>query len=221
MNENELSEIPIVNIDIKIPKAYGKNFKKHDEASVSLLAAGIKEWGQTQPILLDKDMVIIAGHGRLLACKKLGWKTIDARIMSHYTKDQANAVRINDNQVVSTEYDSVMARLAVEELPEYSAEQLGFTEAEFDKLLMDYKEIDISAFTQDLVGDVVAQAESATHDIAKSDLKMVSIATAMGFKSITTETSRKLAKFMAGLQERFDQEDLATAFAMFIAEEVV
>ena len=77
-------------------KAYEKNPRKNEKA-VAPVAESIKEFGFKVPIIIDKDNVIVAGHTRLKAAKKLGMKTVPCIIADDLTDDQIKAFRIADN----------------------------------------------------------------------------------------------------------------------------
>jgi len=79
-------------------KAYEKNPRKNDNA-VGPVAESIKEFGFKVPIIIDKDNVIVAGHTRLKAAKKLGMKTVPCVVADDLTPDQIKAFRLADNKV--------------------------------------------------------------------------------------------------------------------------
>jgi ParB-like chromosome segregation protein Spo0J len=77
---------------------YDRNPRKRDQKDVDSLAAVIKECGWNQPIVVDKDFVIVAGHTRLAAAQKLGLAKVPVFIADHLTPAQAKAYRIADNR---------------------------------------------------------------------------------------------------------------------------
>ena len=77
-------------------KAYEKNPRKNDNA-VAPVAESIKEFGFKVPIIIDKDNVIVAGHTRLMAAKKLGMKSVPCIIADDLTPQQIKAFRVADN----------------------------------------------------------------------------------------------------------------------------
>lgn len=77
-------------------KAYEKNPRKNDKA-VAPVAESIKEFGFKIPIIIDNDNVIIAGHTRLMAAKKLGMKTVPCIVADDLTPEQIKAFRVADN----------------------------------------------------------------------------------------------------------------------------
>jgi ParB-like chromosome segregation protein Spo0J len=78
---------------------YARNSRTHSEQQVSQIAASIKEWGWTTPVLVDEDGGIIAGHGRVLAAQKLGIDEIPTIVATGWTKAQKAAYVLADNQL--------------------------------------------------------------------------------------------------------------------------
>lgn len=216
--DEALIPIQLMRIDIPIP--YHLNSKIHDESNIKMLMASISTSRLNNPIIVDKDMVIIAGHGRLEAMKRLDKKFIEVRVFAHLTKQEANIARIADNKTVSVDYDSSTLRLELQEidLSEVDAAALGFEAMELEKIIVVYDEIDKSAFTQDLNADVDSQSKEAEHDIKKADLKLVPVINGLGFKVVTIDATRKIARFVATLQEQYELEDPAEAFMQFVEE---
>ena len=208
----------LVDIDTLVP--YALNSKVHDEKNIAYLMSSISTQGLHDRILVDKNMVIIAGHGRLEALKRLKRRMVEVRIMTHLDEKGANKARIANNKTTSVEYDSSMLNREIEAagLTVLDASDIGFDLAEFNNLTMVFDEIDSTAFTKDLNADVDKQTKEAEHDIKKSDLKLVSITNGLGFKVVTVDATRKIARFIASLQEQFDQEDPAAAFVQFVEE---
>ena len=127
----------IENINIKEIIPYEKNPRKNEEA-VEIVAKSIKEFGFQQPIIIDKNKVIIAGHTRLKAAIKLGFKEVPIVRAENLTPDQVKAFRLMDNK--SHEYARWDISLLKEELIElkgenYNLDLTGFTGAEIDWLL--------------------------------------------------------------------------------------
>lgn len=78
---------------------YAKNARTHSPEQVEQLAASIREWGFTMPILVDEKDEIIAGHGRVLAAETLGLDTVPAMVASGWTQRQIKAYRLADNRL--------------------------------------------------------------------------------------------------------------------------
>jgi DNA modification methylase len=117
---------------------YAANSRTHSDAQVAQIAASIKEFGWTNPILIDGDNTIIAGHGRLLAARKLGLEEVPAIILDHLTKAQQRALVIADNQLaLNAGWDMDMLKAEIEDLSleDFNLEILGFDDDFLDGLL--------------------------------------------------------------------------------------
>jgi DNA modification methylase len=117
---------------------YAANSRTHSDAQVAQIAASIKEFGWTNPILIDDDNTIIAGHGRLLAARKLGMEEVPAIILDHLTKAQQRALVIADNQLaLNAGWDMNMLKAEIEDLSleDFNLDLLGFDEKFLDGLL--------------------------------------------------------------------------------------
>jgi hypothetical protein len=82
-------------------KRYAGNAREHPEAQLQKLAESIKTFGFCVPVLLDRDGVLIAGHGRILAAERAGLTEVPTLSLDHLTADQARALRIADNKIAS------------------------------------------------------------------------------------------------------------------------
>lgn len=122
-----------MNIDQII--AYEKNAKKHPKDQVQKIAASIKEFGFNQPLVLDKNNVVIVGHGRLEAAKLLGMTEVPT-ITVDLTEEQANAYRLADNKLNESDWDM---KLVIEELKGLSSEMLELTGFDIELLKPDFK----------------------------------------------------------------------------------
>jgi len=96
---------------------YAKNSRSHSEHQVSQVAASIKEFGFTNPILIDADNGIIAGHGRLMAAQRLGIDKAPCIRLSHLTESQKKAYVIADNKLaLNAGWDEELLRLELGEI---------------------------------------------------------------------------------------------------------
>lgn len=84
---------------------YSKNAKRHPSEQVKLIANSIKQFGFQQPIVIDKDNVVVIGHGRLLAAKRLKIKQVPVVRVDNLTDDQIKALRLADNKVAESEWN--------------------------------------------------------------------------------------------------------------------
>jgi DNA modification methylase len=117
---------------------YAANSRTHSDAQVAQIAASIKEFGWTNPILIDGDNTIIAGHGRLLAARKLGLEEVPAIILDHLSKAQQRALVIADNQLaLNAGWDMDMLKAEIEDLQleDFDIDLLGFDDKFLDGLL--------------------------------------------------------------------------------------
>lgn len=84
---------------------YSKNAKKHDKTQIANVAESIKQYGFVQPLVIDKDSVIVIGHCRALAAKKLGIDTVPCVCVDDLTPEQVNALRLVDNKSNESDWD--------------------------------------------------------------------------------------------------------------------
>jgi len=129
-------EIKEVEISALIP--YAKNSRTHDDAQVAQIAASIKEFGWTNPILVDGDKGVIAGHGRLLAARKLGMVKVPTIELKDMTEAQKKAYVIADNKLaLNAGWDTNFLSLELQELKDqdFDLTLLGFDDKELDALL--------------------------------------------------------------------------------------
>ena len=111
---------------IKSIRPYEKNPRRNDEA-VDAVAASIKEFGWQQPIVVDRDGVIIAGHTRYKAAKKLKCDTVPVVVADDLTEDQVKAYRLADNKTGElAEWDNALLGEELAELADFDMEQFGF-----------------------------------------------------------------------------------------------
>lgn len=106
---------------------YAKNAKKHPKKQIEQIAASIKEFGFNQPIVVDKEGVIIVGHGRYEAAVSLGMKEEDMPIkVVDLTKDQAKAYRLADNKLNESDWEMDLVIEELAELPPHLFDLTGF-----------------------------------------------------------------------------------------------
>ena len=126
-----------VSVDRLIPSA--TNARTHTREQVAKIAASIREWGWTNPILVGADDDVIAGHARLLAARKLGLAEVPVILLKHLTPAQRQALLIADNQLAITGagWDEELLRSELAKLhdEEFTLELLGFDDAELARLL--------------------------------------------------------------------------------------
>ena len=153
-----------VAVDKLIP--YVNNSRKHSDAQVAQIAASIKEFGWTNPILVDGDHGIIAGHGRLMAARKLGMKEVPVIELAHLTDTQRKALIIADNKLaMNAEWDTDLLTIELNELlaDNFAMEILGFDPKELSALLE--PEVVEGLTDEDAVPDVPEEPKTQLGDI--------------------------------------------------------
>ena len=95
----------IIERQIKELIPYEKNTKKHDQTQINNVAESIKQYGFVQPVVIDKNDVIVIGHCRVLAAKQLNMRTVPCVSVDDLTEEQVKALRIIDNKSNESEWD--------------------------------------------------------------------------------------------------------------------
>jgi len=129
-------KIEHTSVDRLIP--YARNARTHAEEQVAQIAGSIAEFGFVNPILVDEDDVIIAGHGRLLAARKLGLTDVPVIRLGHLSETQRRALVIADNKIAeNAAWDEELLLLELEELraEDFDLDITGFDLDEIDRLL--------------------------------------------------------------------------------------
>lgn len=119
---------------------YASNSRTHSDAQVAQIAASIREFQFTNPILIDGDNTIIAGHGRLLAARKLGMESVPAIVLDYLSKAQQRALVIADNQLaLNAGWDIQLLKAEIEDLnlEGFDLELLGFDERELENFILE------------------------------------------------------------------------------------
>lgn len=112
-------------------RPYEKNAKKHPEEQVEHIANSIREFGWQQPLVVDKDNVLVIGHGRLLAAKHLGLQEVPVVRADQLTEQQIAALRLADNKTNESDWDFDLLDLELEGIDEIDMEQFGFVLPDF------------------------------------------------------------------------------------------
>lgn len=177
---------------------YDKNVKKHDAAQVSKIAESIRRFKWTQPIVVDRNGVIINGHGRRLAAIELGLTQVPVWVRDDLTDEEVRAARLADNRVALSDIDADMLQ---EELAALNLDLTGiFDDKELNFLAADLGEMNESAFVDDLEAEIAEQVAETKREIEATDVRDVKIAKALGFSSIRGKDERVVARFMAAAE---------------------
>ena len=122
-----MQELNIKYMNIRDLKPYKKNAKKHSKEQVEQIANSIKEFGFTQPVIIDKNNEVVAGHGRILGAKKAGLKQVPTVCLEELTEEQIKAYRLVDNKLNESEWDKKTLKEELDELyNSFSMEDFGF-----------------------------------------------------------------------------------------------
>lgn len=113
----------VKNIPIKEIVPYAKNAKKHDKRQIDNVAESIRQYGFVQPVVIDRDGVIVIGHCRVLAAKKLGMDAVPCVCVDDLTPEQVNALRLVDNKTNESDWDMDLLSM---ELPEIDLSTFDF-----------------------------------------------------------------------------------------------
>ena len=127
----------IVYKPIKELKPYKKNAKKHPKTQVEQIANSIKEFGFTQPVLIDKDNNVVAGHGRVLGAKKAGLTEVPTLCLDDLTEEQRKAYRVVDNKLNESGWDDGLLKQSLEEIEEINMDLFGFSADAIESDMLD------------------------------------------------------------------------------------
>jgi hypothetical protein len=136
MKKQQPSKIEQIELGKLIP--YAKNSRTHDDAQVAQIAASIREFGFNNPVLIGQDNDIIAGHGRVLAARKLELESVPCLRLGHLTENQKKAYVIADNRIaLNAGWDEQMLAIELAELREasFDLDLTGFDAESIEKFL--------------------------------------------------------------------------------------
>jgi hypothetical protein len=143
MKNKTAHKIEQIEVEKLIP--YARNSRTHNDAQVAQIASSIKEFGFNNPVLVGSDNDIIAGHGRVLAARKLELTNIPCIRLGHLTENQKKAYVIADNRIaLNAGWDEEMLKIELADLKETEIDLslLGFSEAELEMYSLAGKEIE-------------------------------------------------------------------------------
>jgi ParB-like chromosome segregation protein Spo0J len=135
---------------------YARNSRTHSDEQVAQIAASIKEFGWTNPILTDGDNGLIAGHGRLLAARKLGHKEVPTIELTGLTDTQKKAYIIADNKLaLNAGWDDEVLKVELAELQEldFNLDITGFSALEIAALSLEEKDLYPDSSTKEIDPD--------------------------------------------------------------------
>lgn len=180
---------------------YEQNAKKHDKSQVARIVESIKRFGWDQPIVVDKNYVIIKGHGRRLAAIELGLKTVPVIIRSDLDDKQVRAARLADNRAAISDIDTELFRKELETLNNELLSGI-FDEKELDFSLADLGDMNTEVFIDDIDGAVKEQEEATKDKIEEAAGRRVPLVKALGFKDIRGANELCVSRFVAHIQHK-------------------
>lgn len=139
-----------VNVDRLVP--YARNARTHSKEQILQLRASLREFGFVNPVIVDKDLNIIAGHGRILAAKEEGINEVPCVFAEHLTEAQKRAYIIADNRLaLNAGWDAEMLSVEIADLQgaDFDVSLLGFDNAELNKLLSGIEDVKDDDFDVD------------------------------------------------------------------------
>jgi site-specific DNA-methyltransferase (adenine-specific) len=146
---------------------YAKNSRTHSDEQVAQIAASIKEFGFNNPILIDKENTIIAGHGRLMAARRVGMADVPCIRLGHLTETQRKAYIIADNRLaLNAGWDNELLTIELNDLLEdgFALDILGFDADELKNLLDPVKPTE-GLTDEDAVPEVPEEPKTKPGDI--------------------------------------------------------
>nr|DAL67865.1 MAG TPA: ParB protein [Caudoviricetes sp.] len=128
----------VVSLPLSVLIGYEKNARTHSVEQVDQIVASIQEYGWTNPILIDENNVVIAGHGRIVAATQLGMDDVPCIVLEGLTENQKKAYRLADNRIplnAGWDEELLSAELADLAADDFALDSIGFTQRELDNLL--------------------------------------------------------------------------------------
>ena len=184
-----------IELDKIIP--YSRNPRKNQH--VDKVAGSIKEFGFQQPIVIDIDNVIIVGHTRYLAAKKLGMTEVPVIVADKLSKNQVKAYRIADNRVSEeSQWDNELLNLELLDLQkhEFDLDSLGFENAELNRIFNQDDPLFVSPEQSGMETDT-----DNVEDFIPSQVRMVQL-------FLNSESEPKFKEMINALQERYNTNNL-------------
>lgn len=193
----------IVYLDPKTLIPYDNNVKRHPRKHIEALKALMLRHGFSKgnPIQVDRNMIIIAGHGRTEAACELEMPVVPVVIRTDLSDEEVKRWRLEENKSVSNDYDVVGMKAEIAELLELDGPLIGFDDKEWAVLTEDLT-ADFDADT--MIADLEAEMESASrhHEetTEKARSEQVAITDLLGFRHVPAGQQRKIVKFVARLE---------------------
>ena len=153
-------------LDSLVP--YARNARTHSEAQVAEIAGSIREFGFTNPVLIAEDGTLIAGHGRVLAARLLGMKTVPAITLTGLSETQRRALVLADNRIaLNAGWDESLLALELSDLKDAGVDLgiMGFEDGELDRLLAGTEDADQGSTAPVVIPEPPRNPVSRTGDL--------------------------------------------------------
>ena len=154
---------------------YARNSRTHSDEQIAQVAASIREFGFTNPVLIDQDNGIIAGHGRVMAATRLKLDTVPCIRLSHLSDTQKRAYIIADNKLaLNSGWDEEMLKLELIELDAlgFDVELIGFDAEFIDSENIDDFEPELNSNDRDPIRNMTFTVSDEQHEIIEQCLKL-------------------------------------------------
>lgn len=198
---------------------YARNAKKHDAAQVSKLAGSIREFGFNNPVLIDKDNGIIAGHGRVMAAQQLNLAEVPCIRLGHLTDNQRKAYILADNRLgeVNSGWDEELLKLEIKDIDWGDIKGLSVDDFEFGEI--DFKEAEDQE--QSAENPYTAKVESPTYTPTGPKPSITELANQDKYKQLIKsidasqipEDEKQFLRFAASRHIIFDYQQIAEYYA--------
>lgn len=159
-------ELKLITVDELIP--YANNARTHSKEQIKKLRSSLREFGFVNPVLIDKEKNIIAGHGRIAAAKEEGIQEVPCVLVEHLTEAQKKAYILADNRMaLDAGWDSELLAIELENLKEldFDINLTGFDAAEIEELFSNIHDKDISDDDFDIDGALEEEPISKQGDL--------------------------------------------------------
>jgi DNA modification methylase len=159
-------QIQIWPVDRLLP--YVRNARTHTDEQVAQVAASMRQFGWTNPILVGSDNIIIAGHARLAAARKLGLVEVPVIVLDHLSEADRRALVLADNKIATNAgWDDEMLRVELESLKaaDYDLDLVGFSREELDAILVDPEQTNAGLSEDDAAPEAQETAVTVAGDV--------------------------------------------------------
>jgi len=164
-----MTDLQVVQWPVERLIPFARNARTHSDEQVAQIAASIAEFGWTNPILAGNDGIVIAGHARLQAARRLGMTEVPVIVLDHLTETQRRALVIADNQLAisGASWDADMLRVELDALREddFDIGLLGFGDEEIEALLAEPGESGAGKTDEDAVPETPETAITVPGDV--------------------------------------------------------